>query len=179
MSEWTTVVSKKNNKQSKNKIKIIVQPTSYKSSSTIKPRFDFQSQNTQQIKSISNNKLPDLKKKEENEGQPKPRFVFSNTISTSLSKKQEKTWSSICKENKKSQKIECSIEIKCNKNVDENPEKEKVESENKKQANKFTIYLYEHEVNKLLHEMKWGDFDCMMEDVIIIPNDQPKPNTKK
>ena len=68
MSEWTTVVSKKNNKQSKNKIKIIVQPTSYKSSSTIKPRFDFQLQNTQQIKSISNNKLPDLKKKKKMKG---------------------------------------------------------------------------------------------------------------
>ena len=36
-------------------------------------------------------------------------------------------------------------------------------------------YLYDHEVDQLLSKMNWGDFECMMDDVIIVPSGKPKP----
>lgn len=175
MSEWTVVVSK-NNKQSKkskstrNHTKMYIQPATYKSTSTtIKPKFDFQediktnTQEKQSTKSISVNHFPELKKKQEKKN--KPRFEYEEDKSVDQSR--QKTWSSIiCKKQENPPKIECAISIK------------KVETTEIKKPNQFTIYLYNREVNKLLGEMKWGDFECMMDDVIIIPDDQPKPNTK-
>ncbi len=43
---------------------------------------------------------------------------------------------------------------------------------------KHAIYLYDWEVDKLCRTMKWGDFEVMMDDVIIIPDNQPKPTKK-
>lgn len=51
-----------------------------------------------------------------------------------------------------------------------------------KKSNQSSVkktYLYDHEADALLLTMKWGDFDIMMEDVIIVPDGQPKPQTKK
>tara|TARA_B100000963_G_C22613205_1_gene665929 strand:+ start:1919 stop:2206 length:288 start_codon:yes stop_codon:yes gene_type:complete len=36
-------------------------------------------------------------------------------------------------------------------------------------------YLYNYEVDDLVKKMNWGDFECMMDDVIIVPDGQPKP----
>ena len=43
--------------------------------------------------------------------------------------------------------------------------------------NKYTTYLYEHEVDALARTMRWGDFEVMMDDVIVVPDGQPKPES--
>ena len=40
---------------------------------------------------------------------------------------------------------------------------------------KNATYLYDWEVEKLCRTMNWGDFEVMMDDVIIIPDNQAKP----
>lgn len=45
----------------------------------------------------------------------------------------------------------------------------------KKPDPKHATYMYDWEVDKLCRTMKWGDFTVMMDDIIIIPDDQPKP----
>ena len=168
MSEWTTVVSKNSKKSRKSKSsKKHIQSSTYNfSTSSIKPRFVFQGEDKtkiqeKQTKSITKTVFPELKQKQQKN---RPRFEYHEQDVTSVQpKKKENIWSSIvCKSHQETPKKETSLSVEKN--------------ETKKQ-NKFTIYLYDREVNKLLREMKWGDFECMMDDVIIIPNNQPKPNT--
>ena len=45
----------------------------------------------------------------------------------------------------------------------------------KKPDPKHATYMYDWEVDKLCRTMAWGDFSVMMDDIIIIPDDQPKP----
>lgn len=40
---------------------------------------------------------------------------------------------------------------------------------------KFTVYLYDHEVDELAHTMKWGDFEVMTDDVVVVPYGVSKP----
>lgn len=39
----------------------------------------------------------------------------------------------------------------------------------------YITYLYEHEVDALARTMKWGDFEVMMDDVVMVEDGQPKP----
>ena len=41
----------------------------------------------------------------------------------------------------------------------------------------YITYMYEREVDTLVRTMKWGDFEVMMDDVVVIPDDQPKPES--
>ena len=42
---------------------------------------------------------------------------------------------------------------------------------------KFITYLYEHEVDALARTMRWGDFEVMMDDVVMVEDGQPKPES--
>ena len=46
----------------------------------------------------------------------------------------------------------------------------------KPKQKKNQIYLYDREVDELCKKMNWGDFECMMDDVIVVPEGEKKPN---
>ena len=62
-------------------------------------------------------------------------------------------------------------------NVVKSKPKPKPEPEPEPEPKKY-VYLYDSEVDLLVKTMNWGDFECMMDDVIIVPEGEKKPDSK-
>ena len=144
-TEWIDVPSKKNKNKNKNKRTFYVHKKTG-------PRFNFDfndSQPKNKTISITENEFPEFSSLKKKTG-----GSFFNFNDTS---KNHDSWAV---------KLELSVET---------PKTTIPVIKPKKSDPEKATYLYDWEVEKLCRTMNWGDFEVMMDDVIIIPDNEQKP----